>query len=81
MTRRPLGELVAEFGDVLALSPARAHGMHVTALTMMLPLEVTLQRAADDLVVTGDAPRWRWRTPFDREPGHLTLYLREEIPR
>ncbi len=80
MTRRPLGELLVEVGDAVALSPARRHDVRVTDLLMTLPLEISMRVGSDGLSVTGDVPRWRWRTVFDRDPGRLTLHMREEVP-
>ncbi|MGQ0538824.1 MAG: hypothetical protein ACT4R6_07765 [Gemmatimonadaceae bacterium] len=90
MTRRPLGELLVELADAAAVlpvpvpapapAPAPARDVRITDVVMLLPIEVVMQRSGDGLTLTGDAPRWRWRTAFDRDPGRLTLHLREGIP-
>ena len=79
MMRRPLGQVVSEIAAAVQPEPGSHDGLRVQRLDVDLPIEVELRRDAGELTVFADLPRWRWRSFFDREPGRLTLALREEM--
>lgn len=59
-----------------SLAIDRDVGVRVVGMEVRLPVDVTWGgRGMDDFVVT--APRWRWRTDFDRDPGALWVRFAE----
>lgn len=79
MRRRPLHALVTEIAAAVEPDSARHPGLRVVRLELDLPLEVEVRREEGELTVAAELPRWRWRSYFDRDPGRLTLHLREEV--
>lgn len=77
MSRRPLGDVVAELAAVVS-DPSAQAVVRVTRLSVDVPIEIELRGAIEAPEMLGDLPRWRWRSAFDREPGRLSLVLREE---
>jgi hypothetical protein len=65
MTRRPLGEMLAEVG--LGTLPALAQ----TAVE--LPVEIGLHGSGADAELLGDMPRLRTRTAFDIQPSRMVI--------
>jgi hypothetical protein len=55
----------------LAAVPIEPSAPRVVDLEVSLPVEVSLRD--DDLLI--GAPRWRWRTDFDADPGRLRLLM------
>jgi hypothetical protein len=81
MSRRPLADTLVDLAESMALTPAAAHGLRVRDFELTLPVEVALLRHADELLLSADLPRWRWRSAFDRRPGRVALHLVEGTPR
>jgi hypothetical protein len=80
MKRRALADLVTEMAARVQPEPKAQGLIRVTALDLDLPVEIELYRLDDEFVLLADLPRWRWGSIFDREPGRLSLHLREELP-
>ena len=78
--RRPLGEVIVELSESLATEHVPPSLFRVTTLAVDVPIEVALERSGSDIVFVADAPRWRWRSVFDRTPGRMTLHLGEGVP-
>lgn len=77
MSRRPLGDVVAELAATVQPDPAHHAGTRVTGLAIDIPIEVELRDGSDAPELLGDLPRWRWRSAFDRQPGRLSIELSE----
>ena len=78
MNRRPLADVVTELATAVQPDPLLYGGTRVTLLAVDAPIEVALRIDEDELLFMADLPRWRWRSVFDRQPGRLSLHLREE---
>jgi hypothetical protein len=73
MSRRPLGDMLAEVG--MGVVPADAWALRVHRVSVTLPVELALQRQGGVIRLLGELPRGRWRTDFDLQPGRLELVL------
>jgi hypothetical protein len=72
-----LGDLVSALIESLGAVPRTGAGIRVDELFVDLPVEVRLARVDGDLALAADAPQWRWRTDFDRDPGRIVLRLED----
>jgi len=73
MMRRTLSETLIDVSESLLGVQQVAQGVRLTQVRINLPIELSLVRRGGQLVVLADVPRWRWRTPFDPEPGRMVL--------
>jgi hypothetical protein len=77
--RRTLSETLVELAESTQPLPEIAPWLRVTGLTLDLPIEIALRRLAGEAELLADAPRWRWRTPFDEVPGRLRITWEENL--
>jgi hypothetical protein len=73
MTRRPLGEMLAEVGLGTLPALAQTAGLHVWRVAVELPVEIGLHGSGADAELLGDMPRLRTRTAFDIQPSRMVI--------
>lgn len=71
--RRLLGETLSEI--LGAVEPSRADGdlITLTSIYFDVPLVLAMARDAEQAVLLGDLPNWRWPTLFDVRPGRIRV--------
>lgn len=74
--RQPFADTLTQLLDGLGAGAADA-GLRLSLVRIDLPLEIVITGDGDGPVLLGEAPRWRWRTAFDLEPGRLRLVCME----
>ena len=79
MTRRALGEMLAEVGLGTLPAIAQTAGLRVQRVTVELPVEIGLRGNGTDAELLGDMPRLRTRTAFDIQPSRMVIVW-ESIP-
>lgn len=75
--RRTLSETLVDLAEAMLPQRDIAEWFRVTGISMSFPIEVALRRVDDGMDLLADAPRWRWRTPFDEEPGRMHITWEE----
>jgi hypothetical protein len=72
--RRTLCDTLLDLsGSFLGVQEA-FRGVRITEVSLDLPIEVSLARRGGEFTFLADVPCWRWRTPFDRQPGRMILH-------
>ena len=79
--RRILGETLSDVARGACEAAARMPGLAVRRLEIALPIELVVAQRGGAWQVFGDLPRTLTRTPFDIEPGRVSIiWAAEERP-
>lgn len=70
---RELWETLLELVDAVRPDTEMQGLIHITGLTLDLPVEIGMRRNSRDVVILADLPRWRWKTDFDQQPGRMRV--------
>jgi hypothetical protein len=71
---RPLSALLTDVFDAVVAVRSDYASVGARSIELHLPLEVSLrENGKAEPTFIGDVPVWRWRTPFDQEPGRLSI--------
>ena len=78
--RRPLAETLLDLTGAAFESPQDAQQIHITSMSVDIPIEVRLRRseANGDWELLADMPSWRWQTGLEEERGRLRIKLDSE---
>jgi hypothetical protein len=75
--RRALWETLVEAIDAVRPQIGVEKGVHVTRLSLDLPIEVRVLPIGSDTELLADLPRWRWESGFDEPRGRLKVLCEE----
>ncbi len=75
--RRELWETITELVEGLAVPQEPASNLHVTGMTVDLPIELVVVQTRVGFRLLVDAPHYRWDVGLRPDPGRLRLNLQE----
>jgi hypothetical protein len=75
--RRELWEMIVEMADAIMPLGTASQVLHVTDLSLDMPIEVEVRPTAQGYTVRADVPRWRLASGFEPPRGRLRLAFHE----
>jgi hypothetical protein len=81
MRRFPLANTLTEIASIATVARSDNVMLYPREMSIDLPIEISWERARADIILLGQAPRWRWQTAFDAPLGRLSMtWCEQESP-
>lgn len=78
MRRSPLASTLTEIASIATVVRSDNVILYPREMSIDLPIEISWEQARADIILLGQAPRWRWRTVFDAPLARLSMTWREQ---